>query len=136
MRLIAPKYGFSLLEVMISIVVAGVALLGLAATQLKTLQLSTNSYFYTLALIQGQNAIERLWVEQCELQHSDVAKYQDANFQNSLKPADSRFSLNLPAAFSKEMSVAVSWADERMADQAMNQIRLSVSFPTMPSSCI
>lgn len=46
--------GFSLLEVMISVVIAGIALLGLAAAQLKSLQYATNSFNYTVSLIQGQ----------------------------------------------------------------------------------
>ncbi len=40
--------GFSLLEVMISVVIAGIALLGLAAAQLKSLQYATNIFNFTV----------------------------------------------------------------------------------------
>lgn len=135
MRVTTEQGGFSLLEVMISIVVAGVALLGLAATQLKSLQFATNSYMYTLALVQGQNAIERMWVEQCALQHG-VNRYTEASFQALIKPQLSIFTHQVPAAFSTNMNVTISWQDERMTDQLLNQIRLSITYPTMPSTCV
>lgn len=135
MRVTTVQRGFSLLEVMISIVVAGVALLGLAATQLKSLQFATNSYMYTLALVQGQNAIERMWVEQCALQHT-ANRYTEASFQALIKPQLSIFTHQVPAAFSTNMNVTISWQDERMTDQLLNQIRLSITYPTMPSTCV
>jgi type IV pilus assembly protein PilV len=135
MRVKTVQRGFSLLEVMISIVVAGVALLGLAATQLKSLQFATNSYMYTLALVQGQNAIERMWVEQCALQHT-ANRYTEASFQALIKPQLSIFTHQMPPAFSTNMYVTISWQDERMTDQLLNQIRLSITYPTMPSTCV
>lgn len=135
MRISVKQLGFSLLEVMISIVVAGVALLGLAATQLKSLQFATNSYMYTLALVQGQNTIERMWVEQCALQHAPVSRYDDVNFKQLIKPQLTAFTQNMPAVFSTNMSVTVSWQDERMTDQLLNQIRLNITYPNMPSNC-
>lgn len=39
--------GFSLLEVLVALIVATVALLGLATAQLKSLQYVTNSFNYT-----------------------------------------------------------------------------------------
>jgi type IV pilus assembly protein PilV len=60
--------GFTLLEVMIAVVVAGIALLGLAAAQLKSLQYATNSFNYTVSLIQAQNTIEQIWPHLCTLQ--------------------------------------------------------------------
>lgn len=135
MRVKDTQNGFSLLEVMISIVVAGVALLGLAATQLKSLQFATNSYMYTLALVQGQNTIERMWVEQCQLQHGALNRYEEASFKQLIKPQLTVFSQDMPAVFSTNMSVTVSWQDERMTDQLLNQVRLSITYPTMPSNC-
>ena len=52
----------------ISVVIAGIALLGLAAAQIKSLQYATNSFHYTVSLIQGQNSIERIWPRICEIQ--------------------------------------------------------------------
>ncbi|QTH70580.1 type IV pilus modification PilV family protein [Pseudoalteromonas xiamenensis] len=135
MRLSQPAPGFSLLEVMVSIVVAGVALLGLAATQLKALQFATNSYYYSLALVQGQNAIERMWIEQCQLQHGVVDRYNEASFKQAIQPQSRVFELIMPNAFAKNMAVSVRWFDERMENSLDNQIRLSVAYPTLPNNC-
>ncbi|WP_462150623.1 type IV pilus modification PilV family protein [Pseudoalteromonas xiamenensis] len=135
MRLSQPAQGFSLLEVMVSIVVAGVALLGLAATQLKALQFATNSYHYSLALVQGQNAIERMWIEQCQLQHGVVDRYNEASFKQAIQPQSRVFELIMPNAFAKNMAVSVRWFDERMENSLDNQIRLSVAYPTLPNNC-
>ncbi len=72
--------GFSLLEVMISVVIAGIALLGLAAAQLKSLQYATNSFHYTVSLIQGKNTIDRLCPHVCEIQKTDTALFNAATF--------------------------------------------------------
>ncbi|MFC0118982.1 prepilin-type N-terminal cleavage/methylation domain-containing protein [Pseudoalteromonas xiamenensis] len=135
MRLSQSAQGFSLLEVMVSIVVAGVALLGLAATQLKALQFATNSYHYSLALVQGQNAIERMWIEQCQLQHGVVDRYNEASFKQAIQPQSRVFELIMPNAFAKNMAVSVRWFDERMENSLDNQIRLSVAYPTLPNNC-
>ncbi|MFC3033656.1 prepilin-type N-terminal cleavage/methylation domain-containing protein [Pseudoalteromonas fenneropenaei] len=133
---IKQAQGFSLLEIMISIVVAGVALLGLAATQLKSLQLATNSYHYTLALIQAQNVIEQTWVNLCALQHAPGNYWQSAAFVAAIQPQDSIFAFkNLPASFSTEMLIEITWHDARMTDQSANAVALNAQFPTMPASC-
>ena len=58
--------GFSLVEVLISMALATLTLLGLAAGQVKSLQFANNSFDYTLSLIQAQNASERIWVNVVE----------------------------------------------------------------------
>ena len=50
--------GFTLVEVLIGLALSSVALLGLAVGQLKSLQFATNSFNYTLSLVQANNAIE------------------------------------------------------------------------------
>lgn len=127
--------GFSLLEVMISVVIAGIALLGLAASQLKSLQYATNSFDYTVSLIQGQNTIERLWPRICEIQKTNTALFQDATFRASLAPQVSDYQLTIPATYSDDMQVNVAWVDKRMTDNAENQISLNASFPDLTAVC-
>lgn len=127
--------GFSLLEVMISVVIAGIALLGLAAAQLKSLQYATNSFHYTVSLIQGQNTIERLWPHVCEIQKTDPALFQDATFRESLKPQVNDYLLTIPASYSNDMQINVGWVDKRMTDNAENQISLNASFPDLSAAC-
>ena len=54
-------HGFSLVEVLIAILLVAIGLLGLAAAQVKTLQYASSSLQQTVASIQAQNVIERLW---------------------------------------------------------------------------
>ena len=132
--------GFSLLEVMLSVVIAGIALLGLAAAQLKSLQYATNSFNYTVSLVQGQNTLERIWPRLCELQTINPALFTDANFRASLGPQIDDYQLSLPAAYAHDMQITVSWSDERIEQQdpaqLENQITLNASYPELPAGCI
>ncbi len=64
----SKQLGFSLVEVLIALIISSIALLGLAAGQLKSLQFATNSFNYTMSLVQANNAIERTWANLCDLQ--------------------------------------------------------------------
>ncbi|AOT06677.1 type IV pilus modification PilV family protein [Pseudoalteromonas luteoviolacea] len=139
--------GFSLIEVMVSIVIAGVALLGLAGAQLKSLQFASNSFNYTVALVQGQNAIERMWTDLCHFEHVNQSLVV-ANNQKvaNLYPADDRYQLSIfptiyndaatPAADRRDVRFTVSWQDERVKDttNALNQITLVASYVHVPTS--
>jgi type IV pilus assembly protein PilV len=131
--------GFSLLEVMISVVIAGIALLGLASAQLKSLQYATNSFNYTISLVQAQNTIERLWPHICELQTTSPDLFTDVDFRASLEPQITDYTLTLPEAFSNEMQIVVSWNDERIQQndpQSLeNQITLNATFPDLSAGC-
>ncbi|WP_062567347.1 type IV pilus modification PilV family protein [Pseudoalteromonas arabiensis] len=128
--------GFSLLEVMISVVIAGIALLGLAAAQLKSLQYATNSFHYTVSLIQGQNSIERIWPRICEIQKTNPALFQDVDFRASLAPQVADYEITIPAIYNDDMQINVAWVDERMTDNAENQISLNASFPDLSAVCL
>lgn len=59
--------GVALLEALITMVVVSVGLLGVAALQLKSLQFSYGSYQRTLASVQANDLVERLWANLCVL---------------------------------------------------------------------
>ena len=131
------QQGFSLLEVVIAMLVASIALLGLASGQAKSLQFASNSLDYTVSIIQANNAVERVWANLCGLQHGVVA--YDAPFEAQLDPALARYTLSVtpaaPAAFSNNLSVTVSWNDDRMIDQLANSVTLSPEYPTLNPGC-
>lgn len=132
--------GFSLLEVVVSLLVASLALLGLAATQLRSLQFANNSFDYTVSLVKGQNAIERMWPQLCNLQHANPALFQDAAFRQRLMPSEPlqfKYTLTLPEVYANEMQVTVNWVDQRVSaeQQILNQITLNANFVEMPSGC-
>ena len=127
--------GFTLLEVMIAVVVAGIALLGLAAAQLKSLQYATNSFNYTVSLIHAQNTIEQIWPHLCTLQKDNPDFFNDVAFKASLAPQIADYSLSLPASYANEMQVSISWQDERLTDNVINQITLNATYPDISGEC-
>tara|TARA_Y100001956_G_C4096788_1_gene175650 strand:- start:190 stop:630 length:441 start_codon:yes stop_codon:yes gene_type:complete len=137
--------GFSLLEVLVSMFIASIALIGLGVTQLKSLQFANNSFDYTVSLVQAQNAIERMWPNLCNLQHKNPALFSDPDFLNTLKPPQAlqfRYELdteNLPSQFKTEMKITVSWKDERVSEELqnniLNQITLNANYVEVPSGC-
>ncbi|MBQ4813732.1 prepilin-type N-terminal cleavage/methylation domain-containing protein [Pseudoalteromonas luteoviolacea] len=138
--------GFSLIEVMVSIVIAGVALLGLAGAQLKSLQFANNSFYYTIALVNGQNAIERMWNELCHFEHTNrYLLLKDNPRVANLQPKDTRFTLKIqPDKYNdkdftpliserRDVKFEVSWHDSRVSDnRALNQITLVASYVYVP----
>ncbi|MBQ4799240.1 prepilin-type N-terminal cleavage/methylation domain-containing protein [Pseudoalteromonas sp. MMG006] len=127
--------GFSLLEVMIALIVATVALLGLASGQLKSLQYITNSFNYTVSIIEANNVIERIWPHLCELQQTNPSLYNDTDFRNYLSPQIDAYSLTLPANFSNDLQVEVTWQDKRLTDNLENRVVIIGTFPTLPDGC-
>ena len=134
--------GFSLLEVLVSMFIASIALIGLGVTQLKSLQFANNSFDYTVSLVQAQNAIERMWPELCEIQHNSPSKFKEQAFRESLRPPNSlsfRYVLTLPETYSEEMPIAVAWRDLRVPEEAqnqlLNQVTLNSSFVEVPNVC-
>ncbi len=64
--------GFSLIEVLVAIVVLSIGLLSLAGLQTAAIRNSYASYQRSLANLQTQDAVERLWVNRCALQRAAV----------------------------------------------------------------
>ncbi|MBU2892691.1 prepilin-type N-terminal cleavage/methylation domain-containing protein [Colwellia sp. D2M02] len=111
--------GFSMVEVLIALVLSTIALLGLAAAQLKSLQYATNSFNYTVSLIQANNAIERTWANLCALQTAGAI---DAAHEANIQPQTPYYTLTIPpaqlAAFANNLNITVSWIDTRLDDEA------------------
>lgn len=74
--------GVSLIEALITMVVLSVGLLSVAALQVRALQVSHNSYQRSIAVVQANDAVERLWAGICVL--SDTTKFNQiqADWQN------------------------------------------------------
>lgn len=125
------QQGFSLLEVMVSLVVATIALLGLAAGQIKSLQYATNSFDYTLSLLQAHNAVENTWANLCAVQKGDVA-FADVNTATQ----NDKYTIRFPNNFdSNNFQVEVEWVDTRINDGLENSVLIEASFPNISGSC-
>jgi len=133
---LVKQEGFTLVEVLVALALSSVALLGLAAGQLKSLQYATNSFNYTLSLVQANNAIERTWVNLCDLQ-SGALSYNVAYSNANLTPQINVYTLTptpLPdAVFNNNLDIMVSWNDARMADENDSIVRINAQYPQICS---
>ncbi|OUS27735.1 prepilin-type N-terminal cleavage/methylation domain-containing protein [Thalassotalea sp. 42_200_T64] len=129
--------GFSLLEVMIALIISAIALLGLAAGQVKSLQFARNSFDYTVSIIHANNAVERIWIDICQLQ--DARQAFDQQYIESLTPALQRYTLTLTGvaegSFANDFTVSVQWSDQRMTDDLPNAAAINASYPQLPAGC-
>ena len=136
--------GFTLLEVLVAMLVALVGLLGLAHAQAKALQYSSSSLTYTVAVIQANNTLERLWPSLCALQKGQQS-YDDA-FKALMQPQQgldpSNFNVVLPdhnftmspygGAAPQELAdflIVVNWNENRFNDGLANTVEIVSSFP-------
>lgn len=121
------QQGFTMTEVLVSLVVSVTSLLALGKAQLSSLQHATNSFHYTVATIQAQNVIERIWPRICDIQRQP-ARFEDVNFRASLsQDMPSGFNLILPNTYQDTMPITVTWQDGRIENQ--NSVSLNASFP-------
>lgn len=136
----AKQGGFSLLEVMITLVVSNIALLGLAAGQVKALQYSNNSFDYTVSLIQANNVVNRMWNDICKLQQGTQV-FNETYASTTLAPITG-YTLDFEGIntspvgpFVNDFKVKVSWVDERMNNPGDNEVGINASFKQFSASC-
>lgn len=126
------NHGFSLIEVMIAMLLAAVGLLGLAAAQLKSLQYASSSFHYNMALVQGNNAIERIWTDTQYLFNGD--KLFDQTYIDGLSTIDG-YSLQIDTGVPNQLcinfAVVVEWNDARMTDASANSVSVEAAFPNL-----
>jgi len=129
--------GFTLIEVLIALIVSSIALLGLASGQLKSLQYATNSFNYTVSLIQANNVVEKIWADICVLQSGDLAF--DQAYISNLQPEFDAYTLEFEDVeagnFKNNFTIKVKWDDERMTDGLDSQIAINAAFPQLPDKC-
>ncbi|ATC99538.1 type IV pilus modification PilV family protein [Pseudoalteromonas spongiae] len=124
--------GCSLVEVMVALVVSSFALLGMAAGQLQSLKYATNSFDYTLSLLQANNAVEQTWVNLCDLQKGNVT-FADVTPDAQFNKYTIDFENNFNSDFFR---VGVSWSDKRINDNNLaNRVEIEASFPDISGSC-
>lgn len=67
------QQGFTLFEVLISMFIAGVAVLGLVMLELNILRSSQSSFNYTLATIEANTMVDRTWLNLCDIENAAPA---------------------------------------------------------------
>lgn len=127
--------GFSLIEVMVALVVSSFALLGMAAGQLQSLKYASNSFDYTLSLLQANNAVEQTWLNVCQLQSGAITF-------DAVTPAPQfeKYTISFDNDFNSDnFKVRVAWSDDRIKDifpnNIANQVEIEASFPDLSGGC-
>jgi type IV pilus assembly protein PilV len=131
--------GFSLIEVLVTAFIVAFGVLGVAALQLKTMQISHSAYQRTVASVMAMDAVERLWANMAmntpqtaaQLQAQWLAHWQQtANNRQSLP----NLGLNLTnAPGTNTYVISVSWGESRFgANDVPSQFVYSVDL--YPSS--
>ena len=124
--------GFTLIEVLITVLITSIGLLALAAMQARALQDSHSSFQRTVAIVQANDLVERLWAGRCAgplvFPNSIYADWRNENIALSTGPAPLLRGWNAganpggtPADFglggvAPNFSVTIQWADPRARD--------------------
>ncbi len=131
--------GFTLFEVLISIFIAGVAILGLVKLELSILRSAQSSFNYSVAIVEANSLVDKVWMQLCDIENSNTV------YDNVYEGWKSSLSGNLSGATSSASStlnlqdkVIVSWADGHFnsADNIENnRVTLLVDYPDFTGKC-
>ena len=127
----ARQSGFSLVEVMITLLVLSIGLLGIAALQVVTLQASSTSLHRSIAVIQANDLVERLWANVCDV--ADDERRQDIEEEWNDAHADSipgRSVLD-PVFTAGLYQIDIGWDESRVGGGLQNFVFFT-RFPTLP----
>jgi type IV pilus assembly protein PilV len=114
--------GFTLIEVLITILITSIGLLALAAMQARALQDSHSSFQRTVAVVQANDLVERLWAGRCDPVLFPGAIYSDWRTENiaistGAAPLIRGWSApNSLGGTAPNYSVTITWADPRARD--------------------
>lgn len=126
--------GFSMIEVLVTMVIISVGLLGTAALQVKSMQYAYSSYQHTIATVQANDAVERLWANVCALpgETSDIQEAWKADWKNDTRLPDWSGEI-------KEVSgiytITISWTDrieKEDEDEDDRQVVITTAIPQLP----
>ncbi len=103
--------GFTLLEVMVTLLVLSVGLLGLAGLQLHALQYTDSSYQRTLVNIQALDMAERMWT------HLDAPLTELAQWQRLNRDSLPQWQGTVAAVLNEkgDYIITISWGDQRFS---------------------
>lgn len=125
--------GFSLFEVLVSMFITGVALLGLVLMEVHILKSSQSSFNYTVATIRANSFVDRVWIDLCKAQSASLPTYTDIRtlWLAEISAAGLTAGVNAPPVTAQQQtSVTLSWNDTRFIDDSGNNtVTLSATFP-------
>ncbi len=143
MLVMNKQQGFTLFEVLISIFIAGVAVLGLVLLELKILRSSQSSFNYTVATIEANSFVDDVWMNLCNIQgvsrtpgtYATLYSEWDAAMASRNFKAETDSGLT---TFVQDDVIKVSWSDPRFSsaeETENNKMALHVSYPNFIGKC-
>ncbi|MEH6453300.1 MAG: prepilin-type N-terminal cleavage/methylation domain-containing protein [Psychromonas sp.] len=123
--------GFTLFEVLLSMFIAGVALLGLALMEVHILKSSQSSFDYTVATIRANSFVDAVWMDLCNAQSASQNTYSKivTSWSDEISAAGMTASETSSAA-ERTTSLTISWTDPRFTNDASNSaLTLAAKFP-------
>jgi type IV pilus assembly protein PilV len=127
--------GFTLFEVLVSMFITGVALLGLALMEVHILKSSQASFNYTVATIRANNFVESVWVDLCNAQNASASLNTYADIRSDWMDEISAVGMTPAETYSASERTSVlnvSWSDPRFKlseSAATNTLKLEAKFP-------
>jgi type IV pilus assembly protein PilV len=128
--------GFTLIEVLITVLITSIGLLALAAMQVRALQDSHSSFQRTLVIVQANDLVERLWAGRCApgfpgIIYTDWRKeHRDLS---TLGAAPLIREWNAPTTIgglAPNFNVTIDWNDPRARDRTNPSLTFSFRVPT------
>lgn len=122
--------GFLMIEVMVTMIILAVGLLGAAALQARSMQYAYASAQRTIATVQANDLVERMWASACEL--PDELNTVEEHWQNDWN-TDPRF-LSWDGQIAEPddpdfpvYDITIKWTDGRVGPSAAEQQVFSYS---------
>lgn len=125
--------GFTLFEVLVSLFITGVALLGLVLMEAHILKSSQSSFNYTVATLKANSFVDRVWIDLCKAQSASLGTYtgiRDLWLDDISNLGMTAGANSPPASAAQNTNVTLSWIDQRFIDDSGNNtVTLNVKFP-------
>lgn len=117
-----PLRGFSMIEVLVTMAVMSIGLLGVAGMQAKSLQFSFASYQRSVAVVQANDLAERLWAGACVLgdnaRRTQIFDDWQADWSNDGRLPDWNPALAYNAG---TLTIDIRWMDERVGQHGSGE---------------
>lgn len=120
--------GFTLFEVLVSLFISGVALLGLAQMEVYILKTSQSSFNYTVATIRANSFVDAVWAE-CSSADGSYSTILN-NWKDEVTAAGMTVVAPISSTYTSDTTVKISWTDPRFKnDDENNSLTLTIEFP-------
>jgi len=139
--------GFTLIEILITLVILSIGLLGVAALQLKSLQGSHASYERSVVTLQSRDLVERMWAGICSVydeegdfipngeqpiwsawleDHTNMGTFRDQRWVPVLSP---------PLGGTNIWTITINWEGRNQGQPETIVHRFSLPPPLNPDTC-